>query len=112
LGLRRIIAGASQFENYGVEGLRDPPGKQNPKERVVLSFTNFGTGQFNEHGYAYYIRNFMRLPEQRLAYEIERRRYMPAEHTRSADLPVVVCASILGFAVLFAMMVYIFSASQ
>jgi hypothetical protein len=54
----------------------------------------------------------MRLPEQRLAYEMERRRYMPAEHTRSADLPVVVCASILGFAVLFAMMVYIFSASQ
>jgi len=54
----------------------------------------------------------MRLPEQRLAYELERRRYMPIENTRSADLPVIVFASILGFAVMFAMMVYIFSASQ
>jgi len=55
---------------------------------------------------------FMRLPEQRLAYELERRRYMPVENTRSADLPVIVFASVLGFTVMFAMMVYIFSASQ
>jgi hypothetical protein len=53
----------------------------------------------------------MRVQEQRLAYELERRRHMPVEHTRS-DLPVVVFAAFIGFAVLFAMMVYIFSASQ
>ena len=55
---------------------------------------------------------FMRLPEQRLAYELERRRQMPVEHTRSADLPVIVFAASIGFALIFAMMVYIFSASQ
>jgi hypothetical protein len=55
---------------------------------------------------------FMRLPEQRLAYELERRRHMPVENTRSADLPVIVFAAFIGFAILFAMMAYIFSASQ
>lgn len=54
----------------------------------------------------------MRFQEQRLAYELERRRQMPAENTRSADLPVIVFAACIGFAVLFGMMVYIFSASQ
>ena len=53
----------------------------------------------------------MRIQEQRLAYELERRRQMPVE-TRSADLPVIVFAAFIGFAVLFAMMVYIFSASD
>lgn len=54
----------------------------------------------------------MRLPEQRLAYELERRRHMPVEHTRSADLPVIVFAAFIGFAAFFAVMVYIFSTSQ
>jgi hypothetical protein len=53
----------------------------------------------------------MRIQEQHLAYELERRRQMPVE-TRSADLPVIVFAAFVGFAVLFAMMVYIFSASD
>lgn len=54
----------------------------------------------------------MRFQEQRLAYELERRRHMPAENTRSADLPVIVFAAFIGFAVLFAMMFYIISGSQ
>ena len=54
----------------------------------------------------------MRVQEQRLAYELERRRHMAAENTRSADLPVIVFAAFIGFAVLFAMMVYVVSASQ
>ena len=54
----------------------------------------------------------MRVQEQRLAYELERRRQMAAENTRSADLPVIVFAAFIGFAVLFAMMVYVVSASQ
>ena len=54
----------------------------------------------------------MHLQEQRLAYELERRRHMSAENTRSADLPIIVLAAFLGFAVLFAMMVYVVSASQ
>jgi hypothetical protein len=54
----------------------------------------------------------MRLQEQRLAYELERRRYMPVEHTRNADLPVIVFAAFIGFALLFAVMVYIFSTAQ
>jgi hypothetical protein len=54
----------------------------------------------------------MRFQEQRLAYELERRRHMPAENGRSADLPVIVFAAFIGFAVLFAMMFYIISGSQ
>ena len=54
----------------------------------------------------------MRFQEQRLAYELERRRHMAAENTRSADLPIIVFAAFIGFAVLFAMMVYVVSASQ
>lgn len=55
---------------------------------------------------------FMRPQEQRLAYELERRRHMPVERKQSADLPVIVFAAFIGFAALFAMMVYIFSASE
>lgn len=55
---------------------------------------------------------FMRLQEQRLAYELERRRHMPVEHKQGADLPVIIFAAFIGFAVLFSMMLYIFSGSQ
>jgi len=54
----------------------------------------------------------MRVQEQRLAYELQRRRHMAAENTRSTDLPIIVFAAFIGFAVLFSMMVYVVSASQ
>ena len=52
----------------------------------------------------------MRLQEQRWAYETERRRLM-LESTWNGDFVVIVFGSIVGFAVLFAMMFYIYSAS-
>jgi hypothetical protein len=33
------------------------PGKENPKERVVLSYCIFGTGQSDKHRYSYLCRN-------------------------------------------------------
>ncbi len=53
----------------------------------------------------------MRLQEQRLAYEAERRRLI-LESTWNNDFVVTVLASVVGFAVLFAMMFYVYSASQ
>jgi hypothetical protein len=53
----------------------------------------------------------MRLEEQRWAYEVERRRLM-LESTLNSDFVVIVFGSIVGFAILFAMMFYVYSASQ
>jgi hypothetical protein len=53
----------------------------------------------------------MRLEEQRWAYEMERRR-LTLESTWNGEFVVIMFGSIVGFAVLFAMMFYVYSASQ
>ncbi len=53
----------------------------------------------------------MRLQDQRWAYEIERRRHIQVEHTWNTEMVFIVFGSVIGFAILFAMMVYIVSAS-
>jgi hypothetical protein len=54
----------------------------------------------------------MRLQHGRSIYEIERRRYMQVDHTWNTEMVFIVFGSIVGFAILFVMMVYIISASQ
>jgi hypothetical protein len=54
----------------------------------------------------------MPLQPERLAYEIERRRYRHGDPQWSTDFIITIVASIFGFAILFGMMVYISSASQ
>ena len=52
----------------------------------------------------------MRLQEQRWAYEEERRRLM-LETTWNNDFVVIVFGAIVGFAILFAFMFYVYSAA-
>ena len=54
----------------------------------------------------------MPVEPERLAYEIERRRYRHVDPQWSTDLVITVVASIFGFAILFGVMVYISSASR
>jgi hypothetical protein len=53
----------------------------------------------------------MRLQEQRWAYEIERRRLI-LESASNGDFIVIVFGAVVGFAILFAMMFYIYSAAD
>jgi hypothetical protein len=53
----------------------------------------------------------MPLQPERLAYEIERRRYKQVDARWNTELVITIFASIVGFAVLLGVMVYITSAS-